>query len=511
VNSSIPTAARLGGDRPICLAILAIGGQGGGVLSDWIVALAEAQGWHAQSTSVPGVAQRTGATIYYIEMLPATDRRQPILALMPTQGDVDVVIAAELMEAGRSMLRGLVTPDRTTLIASTHRSYAVVEKERPGDGISDPVPVLEAAEFAAKRLIAFDLEALASRHGTVISASLFGALAASGVLPFDREAIEAVIKSAGRGIAPSLEAFREAHERTQAQPADAVVGAAAKRFEALPAAAGHPELDRLMALIRGYPPPLHAMLFAGVRRLTDFQDPAYAQEYLDRIAALYALDCQHGGQVNGHRLTAAAAKYLAVAMAYDDVIRVAELKTRSARFARVRQELGANRDQIVYTTEYMHPRLEEVAGTMPAALGRWLEAHPAPFALFFRRGRRVRTGTLRWFLLLYVVAAMKPMRRRTLRHARELRHLERWFALVRAHAPTNYDLAVEIIGARRLVKGYSDTHARGQSKFDRVIGVVPLLASRDDGAEWLRRLRQAALMDESGLALDGALKTVATL
>jgi indolepyruvate ferredoxin oxidoreductase beta subunit len=47
-----------------------MGGQGGGVLADWIVALAETEGWIAQSTSVPGVAQRTGATIYYIEMLP---------------------------------------------------------------------------------------------------------------------------------------------------------------------------------------------------------------------------------------------------------------------------------------------------------------------------------------------------------------------------------------------------------------------------------------------------------
>ena len=32
------------------------------------------QGWAAQSTSVPGVAQRTGATIYYVEMLPPTRR-----------------------------------------------------------------------------------------------------------------------------------------------------------------------------------------------------------------------------------------------------------------------------------------------------------------------------------------------------------------------------------------------------------------------------------------------------
>ena len=113
-----PAPARHSTERPICVAILAIGGQGGGVLTDWVVALAEAQGWHAQSTSVPGVAQRTGATIYYVEMLPAKNGEAPVLSLMPMQGDVDVVLAAEWMEAGRSMLRGLVTPERTTLIAS---------------------------------------------------------------------------------------------------------------------------------------------------------------------------------------------------------------------------------------------------------------------------------------------------------------------------------------------------------------------------------------------------------
>ena len=125
VGNADASADRYTTERPICVAILAMGGQGGGVLADWIVALAESQGWPAQSTSVPGVAQRTGATIYYIEMLPPKAGRAPVLSLMPTPGDVDVVIAAELMEAGRSMLRGLVTPERTTLIASTHRAFAV--------------------------------------------------------------------------------------------------------------------------------------------------------------------------------------------------------------------------------------------------------------------------------------------------------------------------------------------------------------------------------------------------
>jgi indolepyruvate ferredoxin oxidoreductase beta subunit len=503
--------ARRASERPISVAILAIGGQGGGVLADWVIALAEAGGWYAQATSVPGVAQRTGATVYYIEMLPPKDGRAPVLSLMPAQGDVDVVLAAELMEAGRSILRGFVTPDRTTLIASSHRSFAVIEKEKPGDGIADSLTVVDATGIAAKRTIAFDMEALATKHGSVVSACLFGALAASSALPFGRDAFEAVIKSGGRGIEPSLSAFSAAYEQAARKDAAPSVAPPVKRFEALPQAAGHPALDRLLNRIRAFPTPLHAMLFAGAKRVTDFQDPAYADHYLDRVAEIYELDRRAGGADKAFALTANAAKYVAVAMAYDDVIRVAELKTRSRRFGRIRQEVGAAPDQIVYMTEFMHPRLEEAAGMLPAGLGRFVEAHPGVFGLFFRRGRRVRTGTIRWFLMLYALSALKPLRRTTLRHVREVESLKQWLALVAQYAPKNYDLAVEILGARRLVKGYSDTHARGQSKFDRVLAALPTLAARDDGAQWLRRLTQSALADEDGTTLDGALKTIATL
>jgi indolepyruvate ferredoxin oxidoreductase, beta subunit len=513
MNDLSNTPTRFTAERPICVAVLAMGGQGGGVLADWIVELAESQGWHAQSTSVPGVAQRTGSTLYYVEMLPPKGGRAPILSLMAAPGEVDVVLAAELVEAGRSILRGLVTPDRSTLIASTHRLYSVAEKEKPGDATANPNTVMEATEVAARRVIAFDMEVLASRNNSVISACLFGALAASGALPFPRDSFEAIIKAGGRGAESSLKAFGAAHTQATKPPAAtrAAESKPGKRFAPMPDSVGRPELDKLLARIRTFPTPLHDMLFAGVKRLTDFQDPAYAGEYLDRIGGIYELDRAHGGAAKACALSAAAAKYVAVAMAYDDVIRVADLKTRSQRFERVRHDNAVGAGQLVYTTEYMHPRLEETAGTMPARLGRFLEAHPRLFGFMFRKGRRVRSGTIHWFVLLYFLAALKPIRRKTLRHARELAHLERWLALAADHVPENYDLAVEIIFARRLVKGYSDTHARGESKFQRVIGAVPMLAGRADGADWMRRLRDAGLMDENGIALDGALKTIATL
>ena len=210
--------ARLASEKPLSIAILAMGGQGGGVLSDWIVSLAEANGWAAQSTSVPGVAQRTGATLYYIEMLPPLDGKRPVFSLMPTPGDVDVVLAAEFMEAGRAMLRGLVNPTRTTLITSNHRSYAVVEKQVPGDGIGDPATVEDAAGVAAKRTISFDMQQLAEQQGSVISATLFGALAAAEVLPFPRDAFESAIREGGKGVDGSLKGFSAAFTRVRQPP-----------------------------------------------------------------------------------------------------------------------------------------------------------------------------------------------------------------------------------------------------------------------------------------------------
>src|SRR3989442_10524591 len=97
--------------RATTIAIVAMGGEGGGVLADWIVDLAEHAGYLAQTTSVPGVAQRTGSTVYYIEIFPkgAAANKAPILALMPVPGELDIVLASELMEAGRAIQRGMVT------------------------------------------------------------------------------------------------------------------------------------------------------------------------------------------------------------------------------------------------------------------------------------------------------------------------------------------------------------------------------------------------------------------
>ena len=494
-------------DPIIKLAILAVGGQGGGVLTSWIEDLARANGYLAQATSVAGVAQRTGATIYYIEMAPAGPR-SPIFALMPAAGDVDIMVTAEMMEAGRAIMRGFVTPDRTTLITSTHRALAVSEKMVPGDGIASSAEVVAAAEIAARRLIMADFDALAVQQGSVISASLFGALAASGCLPFPVTAFEAAITTGGKGAEASLRAFRAGHDATVKPLSEIIL-----QPKSAPAAAQGPagllaEWNSLLSRVARLPANVAALARPGLQKVVDFQDLAYGATYLARVEAMLALDTP----ARDHALTVEAAKYIANAMAYDDVIRVADLKTRASRQARIAAEMVAQ-GKVMRVTEFFHPRAEEIIGLLPARLGARLDASPmwtARIARWFGKGRRLRSDRLPAFLILHLLGGLKSRRRNSFRYRQELAHLEAWLATTRHHLPQNYDLAVEVLRCRRLIKGYSDTHARGLSKYDRVLHGIELVAPRADAADWARRLREAALQDEEGRALDGALQTVAS-
>ena len=217
--------------RPITIAVLALGGEGGGVLADWIVDLAQHGGYLAQTTSVPGVAQRTGATIYYVELFPKIAAqaagREPVLALLPMPGDVDVVLASELMEAARAVERGFVTPDRTLLVASTHRVFAMTERIALADGRADAAALFAACRDAARQLVAFDMAAIAEATGSVVSAVLFGALAGSGALPFPRPAFEAAIRRGQVGVDSSLTAFGAGFEAARAGDSSVTAAGAA--------------------------------------------------------------------------------------------------------------------------------------------------------------------------------------------------------------------------------------------------------------------------------------------
>jgi indolepyruvate ferredoxin oxidoreductase beta subunit len=494
--------------RPIGIAILAMGGEGGGVLADWIVDMAEHEGYPAQSTSVPGVAQRTGTTVYYVEFHPEVRNahradKLPVLALMPVAGDVDIVISSELMEMGRAIQRNLVTPGKTTLIASTNRVYSMTEKTSLGDGRVDPAPFLEAARAAAKRFIHGDFAVLAEQSGSVISAALFGALAGTGALPFSREKFEAAIGRAGVGVESSLKAFSAGFEL--AQKGSAGTSAPAKKR----LSSGGAALEKLDARIRAeFPAAVAEILQAGVRRLTDYQNARYANQYLDRLHSIDKL-ASHNDR-GSHSLLRETARYLALWMSYEDTVRVADLKIRATRFERVRKEVQAKPGQVLHINEYFHPRIDEIADTLPAWVGRFL-MRPGFLNAALRRmtaqGRVIRTTSLSGYLLLYLVASLRSWRPWSQRFEREHQEIANWLALIERHAKANHALAVEIAECQRLVKGYGETHERGMRNFRRITALLPALATEPDGPDRLRQLREAALKDEEGKQLDALMRS----
>ena len=123
---------------PVTVLVCALGGEGGGVLAEWLYAAAVGAGLHAQSTSIPGVAQRTGATTYYIEIQPGpAGARRPVFSLNPVPGAIDLLVSSELLETVRQVGQGMASAARTRIISSTARALTVAEKMVPGDGRVD--------------------------------------------------------------------------------------------------------------------------------------------------------------------------------------------------------------------------------------------------------------------------------------------------------------------------------------------------------------------------------------
>jgi indolepyruvate ferredoxin oxidoreductase beta subunit len=492
-------------ERPITILIAALGGEGGGVLADWIIAAAIAQDYPVQSTSIPGVAQRTGATTYYIELYPVRAAelggRRPVMTLTPAPSYVDVMVSSELLETGRAMLNGFVTPELTTLIASTHRVYTVAEKMHMGDGRFDSDRLVKAAQAMSRRAILFDMQELAARAGTVINAVMFGALAGSGVLPLAKAVCEEAVRKGGRGAEASLKGFAAGYDHAIDATAPATPETV-QRWRDAPS-------ERVRA---AFPAETHPILEEGVARTLDFQDGAYASAYLDRLEPIAQLDRDRGGEATGYRLTSETGRFLALWMSYEDLIRVADLKSRRSRFERVRAEVQAKPHEPVHIIEYLKPGVEEAAAVLPPFLSRRLVAWAEKRGLTHKLnvGIYVKSTGVAGFLMLRLLAALRPLRRMTARYAEEQALITRWLGAIATAAARDPALALEVALCGRLIKGYGDTHRRGKDNFLRILDtLVAGDTFRDDAAraEAIRKAREAALADPEGRTLENSLAT----
>jgi len=409
-----------------------------------------------------------------------------VLALNAAPGEVDVMVASELLEAVRAVQAGFVTPERTTLITSSARVFTVDEKTAMTDGRLNSDRLREVARSCCRRLVIADYTGAAAEVTSLLNAVLLGALAGAEVLPIALEDYRQAIRRHGKsvdnnlkGFAAGLASVREA----QAAAPKLAHGTSASPFSE----------DAL----RPFPTEAHAVLKSGLARLVDYQDVAYAQLFLERVSGFLGRCGSDGPFIRD------LARHLALRMSVEDVIRVAQLKLRRARRERLRHEARARAGDIVEVTEYLKPGPDELMGLLPPRVGRWLLGR-------VRRDRswpmKVRSTRLSGFMRLRALAALRGWRPRTLKFAEEEAWVRRWLDLVERSYALDPAAAREVVATAGLVKGYAETYKRGLANWSKIATALiePALGGQLRGigfADAVLQARLAASKDPEGEAL----------
>ena len=365
----------------------------------------------------------------------------------------------------------------------------MTEKIALADGRVDAAALLEACREAARQLVAFDMAALADATGSVVSAVLFGALAGSGALPFPRTAFEAAIRRGQVGVEKSLAAFGAGFEAARAGeatvPSSASAGDDARRvaptLRALSEQAGARFLGRRARGRHGGA--------RTARRLS-------GRRLRPRLPGAARAVCKKSSGSTATAPAGCSRKPRGSSRSpWPTRTRSGWPTSKSDRAASrgCAKKCRSRTARILEIAEFFHPRTQEIADTLPAALGRWLLRSGWARAVVdraTRKGRIVKTTSIGGFLLLYALSRLKPLRRRSLRFATEQAALAVWLDLVAESARSDYALALQVARMRGLVKGYGETHERGRMKFEKLVELVPRLRGRRDAERAARRADQ---------------------
>jgi indolepyruvate ferredoxin oxidoreductase beta subunit len=503
--------------QPISILLCALGGEGGGVLADWLVDVARHAGYPAQATSIPGVAQRTGATTYYLEIYPVPHSqlqgRLPVLGLNPLPGRLDALVSSELLETARQIGNGLASADRTLVISASSRALTTAEKMTMGDGRRPEGPLLDVVAAHSQRHHVMDMASLCQQSGTMVSAVMLGAIAGSGLLPFARAHYEAVLAGPSKAAQASLRGFASAFElvtrqREQAQYVERVMKPTAPALSSVPEAATVLPAEVAAA----FPPALHPLMGLAHQRLVEYQGPTYASLYVQRLKRLLAAEASGAPSDDARPVTAEATRWLALWMAFDDIIRVADLKSRASRWDRVTQEVKAKEGDVLKVYDHFKPGVPELAALLPQGLAnrllRWDRARvangKAPWSMPLKVARHALWG----MASLRLLATLRVLRPMGSRYQTEQALIEEWLGGIEAATHQSPALGLELARCGQLIKGYGSTNERGKDNLLHILRHVcgpssklPLL----ERAAAVAQIRQAALQDEAGQALDQAL------
>ncbi len=516
--------------QPVSILLCALGGEGGGVLANWLIDVARLADYPAQATSIPGVAQRTGATTYYLEIYPIPrlqlGGQTPVLGLNPLPGRLDALVSSELLETARQIANGLASNDRTCVISSSSRALTTAEKMVMGDGRRDETSLLDVIAENSLRHHVMNMADICQEAGTLVSAVMLGAIAASGLLPFARAHYESVLAGPGSAAKASLRGFTLAFERVskqreQTQFLDKLLAPSASILPSAPI--DQSELSDLSAnfdsqsqvpqqVLDEFPSGMHSLLGLAYKRVHQYQSEAYAQLMLSRLRKLKKIETSASGASVNCPVTKETIRWLALWMAYDDIIQVAHLKSRANRWDRVSNEVKLQQGELLKIYDHFKPGVPELAAMLPMS---WAQA-----VLKWDRNR-IANGKDAWsmpiklarhsvigMLSLRFLSLLRVFRPFGHRYLTEQALIEEWLNGIANACALSSDLALEVARCGQLIKGYGSTNERGKENLLHILKTVCVPDASKSVAEQIAavsQIRKAALQDEAGQLLDQAL------
>ena len=259
-----------------------------------------------------------------------------------------------------------------------------------------------------------------------------------------------------------------------------------------------------------FPSEVQDMLTLGHARMLEYQGPAYADLYLKRLqSVLEAERIADPSRVHGFSTTREMARWLALWMAFDDIVRVADLKSRATRWERVKGEVKAADDDLLKVYDHFKPGIPEFAALLPPALAgrlvRWDRKRVSSGKTAWALPLKVGSHSVSGMLALRTLASLKWLRLRGSRYANEQSMIDKWLGAVVEGTRGDWRLGHEIALCGRLIKGYGATNERGK---DNLLHVIDHLAKGVDpqaAATAIAAAREAALADDAGKALDATL------
>jgi len=506
----------------ITILIPAVGGQGGGVLTEWLVQAFQLDSYEVQGIGLPGLSQRGGSTTYYLEAHPAPEdnEQRVIFSQYPVPGDVDLILSQEFLELGRVLEEGYGSSGKTSIVASTHRIYSTHEKMPISSGIYSDDNISDLAEAFSREFIGFNALVLAKENGMGelgVNAILLGALAASGFLPLGEASYLKAIESVGIAVASNIKAFRIGWDYVKTRQYEEAEGKKTQTWEQflneqdMRLSGKKPEAMREMVQrsLQTYPLHLKEILADALSRLIDYQGVWYAEKFLKALDVVYHIDLENGGGGGGgFKIVESFAKNYALWMTYEDGIRVADLKIKSDRFKKIRSEMRVRKDQVYKVIDYLKPDAYEIYGLLPFFIVKpiagilntrlfkalWKRKKPITF------GQKPVTTSFFGFMRLWFLTKLKFTRPISYRYRQEHKLIKKYRRAVEKFSAMNYELGVLVARSGSIVKGYGKVRRRTLRAFERFLdNIITPLAEYDSrqGAGF----RNTLMLGEEALAL----------